>query len=49
MWKNVHPVYDSGILTHNPLNTSLLPLPLYQGNATRLVILPTYHPHPVIR
>ena len=32
MWRNVHPVYGTGIRTHNLLITSLLPQPLDQGS-----------------
>ena len=28
MWKNVHPVYGTGIRTHDLQNVSLLPSPL---------------------
>ena len=32
MWKNVHPVYGTGIRTHDLWNMSLLPFPLDQGS-----------------
>ena len=32
LWKNVHPVYSTGIRTHDIWNMSLLPYPLDQGN-----------------
>ena len=32
MWKNVHPVSGSGILTHDFLDVSLHPWPLDQGS-----------------
>ena len=32
MWKNVHPVFGAGILTHDLQNVSLLPKPLDQGS-----------------
>ena len=32
--KNVHPVHDAGIRTHNLWSTSLLPLPQDQGSCT---------------
>ena len=36
MWKNVHPVYSTGIWTHNLLNMSRHPLPLDQGSRPTL-------------
>ena len=36
MWKNVRPVYGTGIRTHNLLNMSSHPLPLDQGSRTLL-------------
>ena len=39
MWKNVHPVYSTGIRTHNLLITSLLPQPLDQGSRPRVTTL----------
>ena len=32
MWKNVHPVYSTGIQTHDLWNMSLFPQPLGQGS-----------------
>ena len=32
MWKNVRPVYSTGIWTHDLQIVSLLPLPLDQGS-----------------
>ena len=36
MWKKVHPVYDTGIRTHDLQNKSLLPSPLDQGSRPNL-------------
>ena len=38
MWKNVHPVYGTGIRTHDLQNVSLLPLPLDQGSRPIMVL-----------
>ena len=35
--KNVHPVYGTGIQTHNLWNMSLLPKPLDQGSRSNIV------------
>ena len=39
MWKNVHPVYGTGIRTHDFRIVSLLPLPLDQGSRPWQIIV----------